>query len=109
MKLLFDQNLSQKLAMQLADIFPDSLHVHPLGLDQHNDSALWDYAEANKLTIVTKDTDFLDFSAAFGSPPQVLLVQIGNCTTSQVEELIRRNEEAIREFVGSTSGLLALC
>lgn len=108
MKLLFDQNLSPKLALRLTDIFPDSTHVHSLGLDQHDDSAIWDCAHNNKLTIVTKDTDFLDYSSAFGSPPHVLLIQLGNCTTTQVEEVIRRNEKAIREIVQSTSGLLAL-
>jgi predicted nuclease of predicted toxin-antitoxin system len=32
MKLLFDQNLSPRLARLLADIFPDSTHVREVGL-----------------------------------------------------------------------------
>ena len=32
MKLLFDENLSPKLALMLNDIFPASLHVHDIGL-----------------------------------------------------------------------------
>jgi predicted nuclease of predicted toxin-antitoxin system len=32
MKLLFDENLSPKLVAALADIFPNSAHVHEIGL-----------------------------------------------------------------------------
>jgi plasmid maintenance system antidote protein VapI len=34
MKLLFDQNLSPRLATRLQDLFPDSSHVFWLNLDQ---------------------------------------------------------------------------
>lgn len=37
MKLLFDQNLSFKLCVKLADLFPDSNQVRLLGLDQAED------------------------------------------------------------------------
>jgi predicted nuclease of predicted toxin-antitoxin system len=109
MKLLFDQNLSPKLPVQLADIFPDSTHVHLVGLDREADSRIWDFAQANGFIIVSKDTDFADYSAAFGFPPQVILVQTGNCNTSDVESLLRANEATICEMVASDlSGLLAL-
>ena len=32
MKLLFDENLSPRLALRLADLFPDSTHVQEIGL-----------------------------------------------------------------------------
>lgn len=41
MKLLFDQNLSFKLARQLNDLFPDSSQVRLLGLDRADDKAIW--------------------------------------------------------------------
>lgn len=109
MKLLFDQNLSPKLATQLADLFPESTHVHLLGLDREPDPSIWDYAREQGFVIVSKDTDFVDYSAAFGFPPHVILVQAGNCATEAVEESLRRNEATIREMVASElSGLLAL-
>lgn len=109
MKLLFDQNLSPKLATQLADIFPGSTHVHLLGLDQKPDPPIWDFAQENGYVIVSKDTDFADYSAAFGFPPHVILVQTGNCAIADVEALLRANESTIREMVASElSGLLAL-
>lgn len=109
MKLLFDQNLSPKLATQLADLFPVSTHVHLLGLDRDPDPAIWDYARENGFVIVSKDTDFVDYSAAFGFPPRVILIQTGNCTTVSVESLLRQNELTIHEMAESElSGLLSL-
>jgi predicted nuclease of predicted toxin-antitoxin system len=40
MKLLFDQNLSPKLASRLADLFPGSSHVQTLGLDCASDDQI---------------------------------------------------------------------
>jgi predicted nuclease of predicted toxin-antitoxin system len=109
MKLLFDQNLSPRLATQLVDVFPESTHVHLLGLDREPDPSIWDYARDNEFAIVSKDTDFLDYSAAFGFPPHVILIQAGNCATSSVESLLRQNETTIRDMVESElSGLLVL-
>ena len=58
MKLLFDQNLSFKLCQTLADLFPDSTHVGVLGLSDVVDRAIWDYAKADGLAIVSQDVDF---------------------------------------------------
>ena len=37
MKLFFDQNLSLRLVVRLADVFPGSQHVFHLGLDHASD------------------------------------------------------------------------
>jgi predicted nuclease of predicted toxin-antitoxin system len=38
MKLLFDQNVSPRLARLLADIYPDSLHIREVGLRDAGDT-----------------------------------------------------------------------
>ena len=58
MKLLFDQNLSPKLVNQLADLFPNSIHVQDAGLDTAEDTEVWDYAYTNGYLVVSKDADF---------------------------------------------------
>jgi hypothetical protein len=60
MKLLFDHNLPPSLVVRLADLFPQSQHVFPLGLDRANDLEIREYARQNGLLIVTKDVDFSD-------------------------------------------------
>ena len=52
MKLLFDENLSHKLAGLLDGIFPGSTHVRFVGLETANDSEVWKYAKNNELIIV---------------------------------------------------------
>jgi predicted nuclease of predicted toxin-antitoxin system len=61
-KLLFDENLSPRLADVLDDIYPGSVHVHHCGLGSTDDSAIWQYAKANGHTIVSKDSDFQERS-----------------------------------------------
>jgi predicted nuclease of predicted toxin-antitoxin system len=57
MKLLFDENLSPKLARLLKDLFPDSTHVRDVGLKAAGDPLVWDYAKNNGLVLVSKDAD----------------------------------------------------
>ncbi len=89
MKLFFDENLSPAPARRLADIFPDSLHVRDVGMKATIDPTVWDYAKENGLMIVSKDADMHDLSLVFGNPPKVIWAHLGNCSTSQVENLLR--------------------
>jgi predicted nuclease of predicted toxin-antitoxin system len=102
-KLLFDENLSHKLAFLLADIFPHSVHVRDIGLKATSDPLVWDYAKDNDFMIVSKDADMHDLSLVFGNPPKVVWVRLGNCSTRQVEELLRRDFDVIKLFYGDDS------
>ncbi len=48
--------------------------------------------------IVSKDADFHQRSFVFGFPPKVVWVQLGNCTTADVEQVIRKNFAVIKDF-----------
>lgn len=98
MKLLFDENLSHKLVWILADIFPESLHVRDIGLKAADDPAVWDYAKNNDLMIVSKDSDMHQRSFLFGYPPKIIWVRLGNCSTSDVVNLLRRKFDDIKLF-----------
>jgi predicted nuclease of predicted toxin-antitoxin system len=99
MKLLLDQNLSPHLAHRLAELYPDALHVSQVGLEEASDEAVWDYARVHGCIIVTKDADFGDLSLLRGSPPKILWLRLGNCTTNQVETILRTHIAVIQEFV----------
>ena len=62
------------------------------------DPIVWDYAKDNDLMIVSKDADMHDLSLVFGNPPKVIWLRLGNCSTSQVENLLRRDFNVIRSF-----------
>ena len=82
----------------LDDLFPDSVHVRDVGLDAADDSVVWNYAKENALIICSKDSDLHQRSFLLGFPPKVVWVRLGNCSTSDVEELLRRHFMAIAAF-----------
>src|ERR687884_21102 len=98
MKLLFDENLSHKLVRLLADLFPDSVLVRDVGLKAADDPVVWEYAKDHDLMIVSKDSDMHQRSFVFGYPPKVVWVRLGNCSTSDVERLLRWHFAAIKAF-----------
>ena len=100
MKLLVDENLPQRLVHDLADLFPDSAHVSSVGLDSTPDAIIWEYARTHGFTFLTKDKDFASLSFAWGAPPQVILLQTGNCSTSELLQMIRKNAIRFSDFEG---------
>lgn len=85
MKLLFDQNLSPKLVERLIDLFPGSSHVQMKGLDSADDALMR------------------------GTPPRVIWLLLGNCTTAQIEDVFRTRFAEIKEFDSNLSiGTLAI-
>jgi predicted nuclease of predicted toxin-antitoxin system len=98
MKLLFDENLSHKLVRLLADLFPDSVHVRDVGLKAADDSDVWEYAQDNSFLICSKDSDLHQRSFLFGFPPKVVWVRLGNCSTWDVEMLLRKHAATIELF-----------
>ena len=109
MKLLFDENLSPKLPERLNDLFPNSLHVRDVGMKATIDPIVWDYAKDNDLMIVSKDSDMHDLSLVFGNPPKVIWLRLGNCSTLQIEKLLRRDFNAFELFYDDENlSLLAL-
>ena len=98
MKLLFDQNVSPRLQLLLADLFPSSSHVVNENLNCAPDEQVWLYAKKNNFTIITKDEDFNNLSMMLGFPPKIIWVTLGNCTTLQIEASLRNNFPQIEAF-----------
>ena len=98
MKLLFDENLSYKLVLILADLFPDSLHLRDVGLKSADDPLVWDYAKNHDLVLVSKDGDMHQRSFVFGAPPKVVWVRLGNCSTSDIASLLRDHVKTLEDF-----------
>jgi predicted nuclease of predicted toxin-antitoxin system len=98
-KLLFDENLPPRLVDLLADLYPGSLHVHQCGLSASDDSAVWEYARKNGLTIVSKDSDFQERSILLGAPPKVIWLRTSNCASAQIEFLLRTASTVVSRFI----------
>ncbi len=104
MKLLFDENLSPRLVALLADLFADSLHVRTVGLANVDDGLVWQYAKDNGLIIVSKNLDFHHRSLLFGFPPKVIWIRRGNCSTQDIETILRHFQAEIEAFWNNPLG-----
>jgi len=109
MKLLFDQNLSPELVLNLEDLFPNSTHVYAVNLDRAQDTEVYEYARREGFMLVTKDADFGDLNMLLGFPPKVVWIRRGNCSTETIGEILRRHYEDIANLDSdSTKGVLTL-
>ena len=107
-RLLFDENLSPGLVSRLADLFPNSAHVHECGLGGTNDTAVWAFAAKERFTIVSKDWDFHDQAVLRTGKPKVIWLRIGNCSTDRLEELLRTFSAAIEHFNADPASTLLM-
>jgi len=98
LKLLVDQNLPPAAAIDLADLFPESIHVRSVGLASVADGLIWEFAREHGYVFITKDKDFANLSLARGAPPKVILIQTGNCSVEELLSLMRRNSIRFAEF-----------
>ena len=98
MKLLLDENLSDRLVASLADLYPGSEQILTLGLGGAGDDVVWEYARFHGFTIVSKDSDFFDRSVLTGAPPKVIWIRLGNCSTQEVERVLRSKVVEMQEF-----------
>ncbi|WP_373529485.1 DUF5615 family PIN-like protein [Nostoc sp.] len=98
MKLLLDENLSDRIISQISDLYPDSVHVKTLVLIQSEDVLIWEYARANDFVIVSKDSDFHQRSLLYGHPPKFIYLRIGNCSTSKIVQILRNHYATINQF-----------
>jgi len=74
MKYLIDANLPYYFSLWNN---LDCIHVHDLN-ETWTDEVIWNYAEENNLTIVTKDSDFSDKIILSEPPPRVIHIRTGN-------------------------------
>ncbi len=98
MKLLFDENLSRKIASRLASLYPGSSHVAEAGLIASPDGEVWEFAKENGFVIVSADSDFYELATTVGPPPKVIWLRRWTHPTNDAEDLLRRSALRITHF-----------
>jgi predicted nuclease of predicted toxin-antitoxin system len=108
-KLLLDENLSDKIISRIVDLFPASTHIKSVGLKEVDDRLVWEWPKRYGFTIASKDIDFHQRAIVFGHPPKFIWLRVGNCQTSVITNLLRSRYHVIRQFIESeTESLLVL-
>jgi len=98
MKLLLDENLSDRIINKIIDLYPDSQHAKTLGLINTDDAIIWEFAKINSFMIVSKDSDFHQRSLLYGYPPKFIFLRVGNSPTSKIVGILRDNFTTIIKF-----------
>jgi predicted nuclease of predicted toxin-antitoxin system len=98
MKLLLDENLSDRIVYRIIDLYPGSEHVKILSLTNTDDGIIWEYAKANDFVVISKDSDFHQRSLLYGHPPKFIYLRIGNSPTSKIVGILRDNFDVIIQF-----------
>ena len=98
MKLLLDENLSDRIIAQIIDLYPDSEHVKTVGLMNIDDKVIWEYAKTHNFVLVSKDSDFHQRSLLYGHPPKFIYLRIGNNPTSKIVQILREQFNIIVQF-----------
>jgi len=108
-KLLFDENLSRKLVVRLAELYPESAHVADAGLLESPDREIWDFAKAGGFVIVSTDSDFYELATTIGPPPKVVWLRRWTHPTRDAERVLRHEAIRITEFLDDPElGVLVL-
>ncbi len=98
MKLLVDENLPPRLTQSSRSCFRIQRTLGQLELSGAPDAAIFGWAKAHGLAFLTKDKDFANLSIILGAPPKVVLLQTGNCSTTDLIQIVRYNEIRLSEF-----------
>lgn len=74
LKFLVDVNLPYHFSLWKSDEY-----IHQTGIDDEwTDTQIWNYARANDLTIISKDSDFSNRVIFHPPPPKVVHIRMGN-------------------------------
>ena len=109
MKLLLDENLSDRIIRSVLDLYRVAEHVIAVNLMHTDDAVIWEYARIYDFVIVSKDSDFHQRSLLHGHPPKFIYLRIGNSPTSKIVEILRDQFDVISQFSNSeTESILIL-
>ena len=90
MKLLLDENLSRKLVVRLAELYPESAHVGEVDMLESPDREIWEFAKARGFVIASTDSDFYELATTIGPPPKVVWLRRWTHPTRDAERVLRR-------------------
>jgi predicted nuclease of predicted toxin-antitoxin system len=100
MKVLIDQNISYRIVPQIESLFDFLTHVKFLGWIDWNDHDIFMTARDQKYdAVITLDEDFNKLLLQHGTPPKIIWIKTGNCSTSKLVEVITTHGQIILDFL----------
>ena len=85
-------HLSPKLADWISEEFGvKCVAVRDLGLRDASDREIFHEAKRQNAVIMTKDSHFIDLVLRLGSPPQIVLLTMGNTSNSELKAILSQS------------------
>jgi predicted nuclease of predicted toxin-antitoxin system len=97
-RLLLDENLSERLLQPLGELFPRSEHIGNLTKAGTTDRLLWDLALTGGFILTTRDEDFVGMSVLQKAPPKVLWLNVGRSRNAVIAALAQSHAADIERF-----------
>ncbi|MBW4664541.1 MAG: DUF5615 family PIN-like protein [Chroococcus sp. CMT-3BRIN-NPC107] len=89
MTIWVDAQLSPAIAAWIASTFKiTALALRDIGLRDAEDIVIFEAAKAQSIILITKDSDFIDLVARFGTPPQIIWLTCGNTSNARLQEIL---------------------
>src|ERR1700761_4766510 len=100
MRVLIDQNISHRLIDQIESLFGFLTHVKAIDWLDWNDYDIFMAAREHKFdAIMTLDEDFNKLLLQHGTPPKIIWLKTGNCSTAKLAAIITLHKDLISDFL----------
>jgi predicted nuclease of predicted toxin-antitoxin system len=84
-----DAHLSPAIATYITITFGvTALGLRDIGLRDAEDIEIFMVAKAQRVILMTKDSDFVELVERLGTPPQIIWLTCGNTTNSRLKEIL---------------------
>lgn len=100
MKFWLNAHLSLKFAQWLANEFQvNCVTVKDVGLRDATDQEIFRKGKEAAVILVKKDSDFVDLVLRNGTPPQILLLTMGNTSNDELKKIFAKKFSAAMELL----------
>jgi len=105
--------LNAHLSPKLADWISKEFDVHcvavrDLGLRDASDIDIFNEAKRQNAVIITKDSDFTDLVLRHNSPPQIILLTMGNTSNAELKTILSKSFSKVLTFIDSGEAIVEL-
>lgn len=100
MKVIIDQNISHRILPGISFLFDELAHVKNLDWLDWNDHSIFMAARRLQFdALMTLDEDFNKLLLQHGTPPKIIWLKTGNCSTAKLSSVIISNKDVIERFL----------
>lgn len=101
MKIWVDAQLSPAIAVWITQNFEqlEAVAIRDVGLRDAEDTVIYFSAKEANVTVMTKDSDFIELQKRHGVPPKVIWVTCGNTSNASLKKILLANLQKAVELI----------